>query len=285
MAKKLHGKQIKDSTILQAHLSLTTPIENNNAATKLYVDNSITGTTSLSTALSTEISIRGSQDTSLSTTLSTEVSVRGSTDTALSTDLSTELSVRGSQVTSLSTIISSETSSRISADSSLETAISSSSGSAYLSGLTDVSVSNLNNNDILIYSGSSWINTPNLWAVDENSAVTLVNTNYNLVLANIQIEQDGGVRKLSDMTVTSASTSGTENSYSLEIDDSSILRIYSESNGSGGLTSTGAVLDGDYFYFGNPTTDGSWRWFVNNDGDLEFQKRVSGSWVYKNKMT
>jgi hypothetical protein len=92
MAKKLHGKQIKDSTILQAHLSLTTPINSGDAATKIYVDSlltgSTTGVTSLSTAISTEISTRGSADTSLSTAISSEISNRISGDSSLETIVS-----------------------------------------------------------------------------------------------------------------------------------------------------------------------------------------------------
>ena len=34
-------------------------------------------------------------------------------------------------------------------------------------------------------------------------------------------------------------------------------------------------------YFGDATTDGSYKIYINVDGDLEVQKRVSGSWVMK----
>lgn len=89
MAKKLHGKQIKDFTILQTHLSLTTPVNISDATTKSYVDSlltgSTTGITSLSTALSTEISSRDFVDVSLSTIISTEISNRISGDTSLTT--------------------------------------------------------------------------------------------------------------------------------------------------------------------------------------------------------
>ena len=36
-----------------------------------------------------------------------------------------------------------------------------------------------------------------------------------------------------------------------------------------------------YQYFGDISTDGSYRFFINVSGDLEFQKRVAGSWVFK----
>ena len=106
--------------------------------TKFVTQTSPTLITSLSTAVSTEISTRGSADTSLSTAISTEVSTRGSADTSLSTAgssgvsrdtslstaVSTEISTRGSADTTLSTSISTETSSRISGDGSLTTALS-----------------------------------------------------------------------------------------------------------------------------------------------------------------
>jgi hypothetical protein len=66
----------------------------------------VTGVTSLSTALSSEISVRGSSDTSLSTAISTENSTRSSGNISLSTAISTESSTRGSVDTSLSTSIS-----------------------------------------------------------------------------------------------------------------------------------------------------------------------------------
>jgi hypothetical protein len=73
MAKKLHGKQIQDNTITQSQLSLVTPVNVNDATTKWYVDSiltgSTTGITSLSTAISSEISNRIFGDTSLTTAI------------------------------------------------------------------------------------------------------------------------------------------------------------------------------------------------------------------------
>jgi hypothetical protein len=139
-------------------------------------------------------------------------------------------------------------------------------------------------NDVLTFSGTTWINTPNIWTVT-NSAVTLTNENYNLSLTNLELEADGGVLTLIDMQVTSGASYGTEESYSLNIDGNSVVRVYSESDASGGTINTGLVLDGDYYYMGNPTTNGSWRWFINLDGDMEFQKLTGGTWTYKSKFT
>jgi len=153
-----------------------------------------------------------------------------------------------------------------------------------LAGLSDTTITSPQNNDILLYSGSTWGNVPYLWKV-VNSGVTLFNDNYNLVLSTIEIPDDSGIVTLVDMGVTSASTGGTENSYAFKMDGSDVLRIYSESDGTGSVSESSVVVDGDYHYMGNPTTNGTWRWFVNGDGDLEFQKRITGSWVYKTKFT
>lgn len=157
-------------------------------------------------------------------------------------------------------------------------------GATALSGLTDVSISGATNNDILTYSGTSWTNTPNLWTVT-NSAVTLADSNYSLSLSSIELMEDGGVLTFVDMSVTSSPPLDTEESYGFNLDGSPIVRVYGESVGDGTVNNTGLVLDGDYFYAGNPKTDGSWRWFVNIDGDLEFQKLVGGVWTYKSKFT
>ena len=83
-----------------------------------------TDVTSLSMALSTEVSDRTSGDSSLTTKLSTEISDRTSGDSSLTTKLSTEISDRTSADTSITTKLSTEISDRTSADLSLSTSIS-----------------------------------------------------------------------------------------------------------------------------------------------------------------
>lgn len=39
------------------------------------------------------------------------------------------------------------------------------------------------------------------------------------------------------------------------------------------------------YYLGNNTTDGSWRWYNDGNGDLIFEKRVSGTWTYSGKFS
>jgi hypothetical protein len=210
----------------------------------------LSGTTNLFPSLSTSISSLSSGSVigveSLSTSLSNETSVRGSSDTSLTTRVSTEEVTRLSVDNSLSTSISTETSLRSSVDSSLSSA--------------------------------------NLWTVS-NDIVSLVNSNYDVILSNIELPEDGGILTILDMLVTTGVTVGTEESYSFNLDGNSIVKIYGQASGTTGVTNTGLVLNGDYFYMGNPITDGSWRWFINVDGDMEFQKLVTGTWTYKNKFT
>jgi hypothetical protein len=92
------------------------------------ISNNQSNTTSLSTAISSELSTRGTADTSLSTAISGNTSAT----TSLSTAISTEVSTRTSTDSTLSTAISTETSTRNSVDVSLSTAINNS-----ITGLTN----------------------------------------------------------------------------------------------------------------------------------------------------
>ena len=251
----------------------------------------------LATVVSSELSSVISTDESLSTDVSNLMSTDISLSTVISNlaldDLSDVIATSPSEGDVLyrisgqwqnSNILSVEISDRISAVESLSTAIGGVSPTMSLSGLTDVSLTSVINNDILAFSGSTWVNTPNLWTVS-NSAVTLSNENYNLVLSNLELVTDGGALTLIDMPLTDAPTIGTEESYSFDINGNSVVRIYSEADGFGGVSNTGLVLDGKYYYMGNPTTNGSWRWFINIAGDMEFQKLITGTWTYKSKFT
>lgn len=53
-------------------------------------------------------------------------------------------------------------------------------------------------------------------------------------------------------------------------------------NGNLEIDGDGGVGD-DAFYFGDPTTDGSWR-IVRDGNDLSFERRETGTWVFKMKL-
>ena len=51
----------------------------------------------------------------------------------------------------------------------------------------------------------------------------------------IEVENDAGAVTIIDMGVTSASADGTEMSYVVKIDGNNLLKIYTESDGAGGV--------------------------------------------------
>ena len=116
------------------------------------------------------------------------------------------------------------------------------------------------------------------WTLD-GSTLKPSDTTVNVHLNSIQMVDDPGVVTLIDMTITSSSTIGTENTYSFDVDGLSVLEIYSISDGSGSVSEKSAVFKGDYFYMGAPTTNGSWRFYVDGSSDLVFEKRVTGTWT------
>ena len=144
----------------------------------------------------------------------------------------------------------------------LDVSIVASSGT--LSGLTDVSIVDVSNNDTIKYNITDgiWKNQPDLWDVS-NNAIIIYDASNNLSLSYLEFEQDLGAAILVDMPIVNAS-SGAEESYSMNIDGNSVLRIYSVADGSGSVINTGAVIDGNYFYMGEPTTSGSWRWGIDS---------------------
>lgn len=45
--------------------------------------------------------------------------------------------------------------------------------------------------------------------------------------------------------------------------------------------SASEVASGDWFYWGDSNTDGSWRRGVNASNELVLQKRIGGTWTDK----
>jgi len=153
-----------------------------------------------------------------------------------------------------------------------------------LNDLSDVIITDASKYDIITVNDSgNWVNQKKEWYVD-SSIIQPVNPNYNVKLGSIEIEENAGAVVLVDMSVTSSQSVGTEESYRFNIDGNSIVKVYSESNGSGGVTNTGLVVEANYQYIGDPKTNGSWRFYVSS-GDLIFEKRVSGNWVEAGRFT
>jgi len=121
------------------------------------------------------------------------------------------------------------------------------------------------------------------WSLDGSTLIP-INTSNEIKLDSIKIKDDAGAVNFINMNVTSSPASGTEESYSFNIDGSTIVKVWGESSGTGVLRNTGFVVK-TYQYMGDPNTNGSWRFYVNSSGDLVFEKRISGTWVEKGKFT
>ncbi len=278
-----------DGTTLK-YGSTITLVNDVDIAHKKYVDDSITGITSLDTALSTEISTTDSEITSLESVVgSTELGdlsgitltglqeldvliysggtwVNNHTEdgdslffpmlsgTSLDTALSTEISTTDSEVTSLITEITS-------LDTALSTEIST----------TDSEVTSLSTEITSLDTAlSTEISTTDSEVTSLSSAIT----NNPTSLSGLT---DTTISELAEGDVLIYSGGTWINDTTVEM-DSLFLNL------SGG-TITGSLTVIDYYYMGDENTDGSWRWFINVDGDLEFQKRISTVWTYKTKLT
>lgn len=123
-------------------------------------------------------------------------------------------------------------------------------------------------------------NVPNYWTLDGSTLVPTDST-IDVQLSAIQIDTDAGAVTVIDMDVSSA-TAGAEESYAFNIDGSIVAKVWGESDGTGVLQNMGFVVK-TYQYMGDPNTNGSWRFYINGDGDLAFEKRISGSWVERGK--
>jgi hypothetical protein len=149
-----------------------------------------------------------------------------------------------------------------------------------LSGLTDVTLDTPEDQQVLRYSGGTWINSNDYWTEDvSGNTITPTNVDLDVQLNSIEIKEDSGAITIMDMSVSGIPNEGTEESYSFDIDGTKMLRIYSEADGASGITNTGVVIEADYQYIGNPNIDGSWRLYTNDNNQLVVEKRESSSWV------
>lgn len=79
------------------------------------------------------------------------------------------------------------------------------------------------------YAGTGYLNALKGTTNDELELGTTLNT------GTIEVEDDAGAVTIIDMGVTSASADGTEMSYVVKIDGNNLLKIYTESDGAGGV--------------------------------------------------
>jgi len=120
------------------------------------------------------------------------------------------------------------------------------------------------------------------WTLD-NSTLSPSNADYDIQLSSIQMQINGGAMTLVDMDVTN-DTSGNINSYSFNMDGCTAFRIESIADSSS-ISQKYIVETADYHYIGEPSADNSWRWFIDPSTDLQFQKRIRGTWTYAGKFS
>lgn len=115
---------------------------------------------------------------------------------------------------------------------------------------TKVSIQDSNNNEqIGIYGDTS----NNRIDMHGNKIVDLTNSNALSLIDN------PGAATLLNASVTSSASSGTEESYSFDINGNNILKLYSESNGSGGIQNSRIQLFSPLNTQSNPIN-------INSDG-------------------
>ena len=162
-------------------------------------------------------------------------------------------------------------------------------GSLYILNIAEAST-----NQILFYDSASGSVTyadasigggggDSYWTLDGSTLVPTDST-VDVKLGQIEIDEDAGAVTLSNMPVSSTPIAGTEESYSFDIDGSTVAKVWSEADGNGALQEYGFVVETAQ-YMGDPGTNGSWRFYVNSSGDLVFEKRISGTWTQKGKFT
>ena len=165
------------------------------------------------------------------------------------------------------------------------------SGVTQLSALTDVSIGGtIPDGSALIYNsaGSYWTygiagsGAGDYWTLDGSTLVPTDST-VDVKLGEIGIGTDAGAITLVDMDVSSATT-GTEESYSFDIDGSTVAKVYGKAQTGGTLNEIGWVVETAQ-YMGDPQTNGSWRFYPDSNGDLVFEKRIAGTWTEKGKFT
>ena len=166
------------------------------------------------------------------------------------------------------------------------------SGVTALSALTDVSIGGtIPDGSSLVYNsaGSYWTygagggGGGDYWTLD-GSTLSPTDSTVDVKLSSIEVDEDGGVVSLVDMSVTSTPAADTEESYSFDIDGSTVAKVYGKADGAGTLSETGFVVE-TVQYMGDPNTNGSWRFYPDSNGDLVFEKRISGTWTEKGKFT
>lgn len=71
---------------------------------------------------------------------------------------------------------------------------------------------------------------------------------------SISVSEDGGAERLADMSVTGTPAAGTEESYSLAVDATDLLKLYAEADGAGGIQNAALRVLADVYDSANALT-------------------------------
>ncbi len=95
--------------------------------------------------------------------------------------------------------------------------------------------------------------TTNYLAFTTTNAGEKIVAGVDFEVGNITIDEDAGAVSLVAMSVSATPAAGTEESYAFQIDSSTIMKIYSEADSSGGITSPLVDITGSAAVSGNLT--------------------------------
>lgn len=124
-----------------------------------------------------------------------------------------------------------------------------------------------------------------LWTVD-GSMLSPSDPTLNIAVGAIDIIPNSGEITVIDMPVTLDASLGAPQSYSFDLDGNIVMKIYTESDGTGGIENTSLIMQADYQYIGDPSVNGTWRFYVDEvTTDLIYEKKVLGLWVEGGKFS
>ena len=101
-------------------------------------------------------------------------------------------------------------------------------------------IDNSDSDKFKIYSGDG-LGSGDEFVIDANGVTTIANLN----LGAVNFDTDAGIVSWADLPVTSSAASGTVQSYSAQIDTTSFLTVYAQSNGTGGLDTAQSAVKAD----------------------------------------
>lgn len=129
-------------------------------------------------------------------------------------------------------------------------------------------------------------------SISNGNTVSLPTTNYtggsgiSIGTGNsINAADSSATNELQTLSLSGNSLSiSNGNSVTLNMGNQDISQVLTNGNNAGGtdITNTGSIdmNASEAMYFGDPSTDGSWR-IVRQGTDLSFERRETGTWVFK----